>query len=173
MGEMSPTQIRGRSVLCLVLATFVTLIQQRTEHVCMGLVLWPAFGWLYALCRQQGILSISKTVTSTIADFVQLTPLDYLNAIYAEWIPLGLWIMVLPFLPETPWFYARTSQVDKAKKVMAKLYKDVPGYDVEYEYGVMCDRLAEETAKGKDNAAVRWVDIIKGTDLVSYFDALL
>lgn len=101
------------------------------------------------------------------ADTGQITPLEYLNAIYAEWIPLGLWIILLPFLPETPWFYARKARPEAAKKVMAKLYKGVEGYDIDYEYTVMCERIAEEKAKDERNASVRWLDIVRGTDLVS------
>lgn len=50
---------------------------------------------------------------------------------------------------------------------MARIYKGVEGYDVEYEYLVMQDRIAEESEKNVANKQVRWRDIVKGTDLVS------
>lgn len=51
---------------------------------------------------------------------------------------------------------------------MSALYKGVEGFDVEYEYLVMQDRIAEESEKSVANKQVRWSDIAKGTNLVSF-----
>lgn len=50
--------------------------------------------------------------------------------------------------------------------MMARLYTGIEGYDIDYEYGVMLDRIAEEQAKSADNVTTGWLDIVKGNNWV-------
>jgi hypothetical protein len=60
----------------------------------------------------------------------QTDPLNWLRAVYTQWIFIGLWIIGMVFLPESPWHLARQKKVEQAKKSMKRIYGHVAGYDV-------------------------------------------
>ncbi len=47
------------------------------------------------------------------------------------------------FVPESPWFYARRGNKDKAMKSMRQLYGNVEGYDFEEEYEIIARTIEQ------------------------------
>lgn len=70
------------------------------------------------------------------------------------------------FMPETPWYYARKEQADKAKKTLSKIYKGVQDYDVDREYNAMVLEIAHERENRAINAQTSWKELMLGTNLV-------
>lgn len=97
----------------------------------------------------------------------QTDPANYLKAVYSEWATLGIWIIVLPFFPESPAWLIRTGRIDKAKKTLGWLYKNVEGYHVDHEVGVIQDAFAAEAEAAGAHGEVGWLEPLKGTNLVS------
>lgn len=79
---------------------------------------------------------------------------------------LGIWILFIPFVPETPWYYARNEQEDKAKKTMGRIFKNVEGYNIDFEYAIMVEQIEREKMEITENAGVGWKDIFSGVHLV-------
>ncbi|WRT67706.1 uncharacterized protein IL334_004678 [Kwoniella shivajii] len=119
--------------------------------------LMSTYGWSYAL----GQLFVSIALNA----LNKTDPTNYLKAIYSEFVFLGLWIIALPFLPETPWYYARKEDEVNAKKVMSRIYKGVEGYDTEREYNAMLLEIQEEKEKSHSNSQVALKDIFMGPHL--------
>ncbi|KAK3175823.1 hypothetical protein K4F52_009956 [Lecanicillium sp. MT-2017a] len=71
-------------------------------------------------------------------------PDNYLIAMRILWAPVGLMIVFWVFIPESPWFYARHGNKEKALKAMKQLYGGVNGYDFEEEYGIMARTIEHE-----------------------------
>lgn len=71
-------------------------------------------------------------------------------------------------LPETPWFYGRKENKEKAFKSMRRLYHNIPEYDYEEEWGVIVRTIAhekEELAKAKQRD---WKEIFTGLNGVGF-----
>ena len=56
-------------------------------------------------------------------------PDNYLLAMHILWAPIGLMIICWVLVPESPWYYARRGNKEKALKMMRQLYGGVDGYD--------------------------------------------
>ena len=54
---------------------------------------------------------------------------------------------------------------DKAKKAMRRLIGNVQGYDVDHEYLVMKNNLADSQALMEKSSKVSWIACFKGTNL--------
>jgi hypothetical protein len=91
-------------------------------------------------------------------------PDNYLLAMRILWAPVGLMIVFWMFVPESPWFYARHGNKEKALKAMRQLYGGVPAYDYEEEYGIIERTIAHERAVLKEVPSV--IHIFKGLNLV-------
>ncbi|WVW82919.1 hypothetical protein I302_104933 [Kwoniella bestiolae CBS 10118] len=119
--------------------------------------LMSTYGWAYALGQLFVAIALN---TLNMTD-----PENYLKAIYSEFVFLGLWIIALPFLPETPWYYARKEDEVSAKKTLHKIYKGVEGYDIDREYNAMLVEIQEEKQKSHSNSEVALKDIFMGPHL--------
>lgn len=94
---------------------------------------------------------------------------NYKKAIYSEWVPLGSWVILFCFMPETPWFYVRRDNEVKAKQVMARIYRGVEGYDVDREYSVMAAEIERERQEKQEKGwevITAYKDLFMGTNLV-------
>ena len=91
--------------------------------------------------------------------------LSWRRAIYSEWALIGPWTLCLPFIVESPWYFARKHQHDNAKAVLAKLYRNVTDYDVDYEYQVMRIQLENEEAQRRDLKASSVKEIFTTSNL--------
>lgn len=95
----------------------------------------------------------------------QRHPDNYLLAMRILWAPVGLMIVCWVFIPESPWFYARRGNKEKAMKAMRQLYGGVKGYDFEEEYGIIARTIKHEREMLQDRP--RYIHIFKGINLVS------
>lgn len=121
------------------------------------------------LCSYGWGFSIGQLLSSVALQVVNKTdPENYLKAIYSEWVPLGLWIILLVFMPESPWYYARKGQSEKAVKTLNRIYKGVEGYDAEREYAVMIREIEHEQELKEIQSKTAWMDLFRGTDIVSW-----
>lgn len=150
IAEIAPAQIRG-----FVLSTYG-----------FGF----ALGQLFAAIALQAVevvrlFSSSHPIRRYLAN-IQSDPENWLKAIYSQWVSMGLWLICVPFIPETPWYYARKEQGEKAKKVMRRIFKNVEGYEFDYEYNIMVEQIEHERRELTENAGVGWKDIFTGVHLV-------
>lgn len=92
-------------------------------------------------------------------------PNDYLLAMRVLWAPVALMIVCWVFIPESPWFYARHGNKEKAIKSLKQLYGGVENYDYEEEYGIIVRTIAHERELLQEAPSYRHV--FKGLNLVS------
>lgn len=91
-------------------------------------------------------------------------PLNWHLPIYATWGPVGFMLLCFIVVPESPWFYARHGNKEKAIKALQKLYSGVEGYDYEEEYSIILRTVEHERAQLRANKASGWNDLWKGTN---------
>ncbi|TYJ58911.1 hypothetical protein B9479_000344 [Cryptococcus floricola] len=118
--------------------------------------LMSSYGWSYSI--GQLLVAIALQIIDVTDSYA------WKKAIYSEWIFMGLWIIALPFLPESPWFYARNENENSAKAVMARIYKGVEDYDVDREYTAMQVEIQHEKENAESNSQVAIKDIFRGTN---------
>lgn len=92
-------------------------------------------------------------------------PDNYLLAMRIIWAPVALMIVCWVFIPESPWFYARHDNKEKAIKSLKQLYGGVEGFDFEEEYGIIVRTIAHEREVLQEAPSYRHV--FKGLNLVS------
>lgn len=92
---------------------------------------------------------------------------------YSQWVFIGLALIILPIIPETPRFYAQRGKHEKARKVLKKIYGSVPNYDLEHEYGIILKEIEDGKLIAKNQEAVTLLDCFRGTNLVSLSAFLL
>ncbi|RSH79596.1 uncharacterized protein EHS24_009246 [Apiotrichum porosum] len=115
----------------------------------------------YALFLALGQLSASVALL-IVKDTV---PEQWRRAIYSQWVLVSLFLVCLPFLAESPWYYARKGQDDRAKGALKRLYGMIKGYDIEHEYAVMKAELDHEQAMRRDLHDSTFKEIWMGTNL--------
>ncbi|WVW80729.1 hypothetical protein I302_102715 [Kwoniella bestiolae CBS 10118] len=93
---------------------------------------------MYSMMYNLGGLSASIALKIVVG----LGPDKFRHAFYSQFVFVGLFVCVLPFLPESPWYYARKHEHDKAKKSLVRLNGGIPGWDVDYEYEVLRTNVA-------------------------------
>lgn len=91
-------------------------------------------------------------------------PLNWHLPIYATWGPVGFMLLCFLVVPESPWFYARHGNKEKAMKALHQLYGGVPGYDYEEEYAIIVRTVEHERAQIQANKASGWTDLWRGTN---------
>ncbi|KAJ6007397.1 hypothetical protein N7540_011373 [Penicillium herquei] len=71
-------------------------------------------------------------------------PDDYITAVRIIWAPIGLMSFFFIFIPESPWYYIRRGNKEKAMKSLRWLYGNVEGYDFEEEYNIILKTIEHE-----------------------------
>ncbi|CAK7243333.1 MAG: hypothetical protein STHCBS139747_004851 [Sporothrix thermara] len=87
------------------------------------------------------------------------------HAVYSQWIFVGLALICLVLIPETPRFYAQRGKHEKAKKVMAQIYKGVPDWDLEHEYAIVLKEIEDGKLLLDKQRGVSVLDCFRGTNL--------
>lgn len=64
-------------------------------------------------------------------------PYRFRNIFYSEFVFLGLWLVPMLYLPESPAWYAAKGRHEDAKRALRRLVGPVAGYDVDHEYAVV------------------------------------
>lgn len=67
----------------------------------------------------------------------------------------------LPFAPESPWYYVRKSQIDKASECLTKLYS--PGADTTAKLAMIIRTVDEENEAAR---SARWIHCFQSTNLI-------
>lgn len=92
------------------------------------------------------------------------------HAIYSMWPFVGLAVIVLVLIPETPRFHAQRGNHNKAKEIMKKIYSTVPNYDVEHEYSIIMKEIEDGRILADNQKGVSVWDCFRGTNLVSLYN---
>lgn len=78
---------------------------------------------------------------------VKTSLLEFRRAFYSEFVILGLWLLVLVTLPESPYWLSRKGKHDKAGRALLRLIgNNVEGYNVELEYSVIQQEVENSMA---------------------------
>lgn len=91
-------------------------------------------------------------------------PNDYLLAMRILFAPVLLMIFFWAPIPESPWWLARRGNREGALKSLRRLYGNVPGYDMEEEYGIIVRTIEHEKNHLQDQPRFRHV--FQGVNLV-------
>lgn len=78
---------------------------------------------------------------------------------------IGIWMIIMVILPESPWYWAGKQNVAQAKASLRRLYGNIPGYDVDREYAVMEKEIAHSKAIHAEGKRPRFAEIFKGVNL--------
>lgn len=89
------------------------------------------------------------------------------HAVYSMWAFVGLGVIVLLFIPETPRYHAQKGNHEKAKKIMKQIYGAVPNYDLEHEYSIILKEIEDGRVLANNREEVSVLDCFRGTNLVS------
>ncbi|GFZ43381.1 hypothetical protein JCM24511_01101 [Saitozyma sp. JCM 24511] len=110
--------------------------------------------------------ALGQFASSIALQVIQTTdPLNWLRAVYTQWIFIGLWIIGMVFLPESPWHLARQKKVEQAKKSMKRIYGHVAGYDVEREFLVLATEIEHAEFIREEMQGHKIVEIFRGVNL--------
>ena len=145
--EISPNRIRGG----LITFYAVWLVDA---------VIW--------LTRRNNIGGI--IVSAMMQQLNKYRPNDYLFAMRILFAPIGFMIFVWLPLPESPWYFARKGEKEKALNSMRRLYGGIPGYNFEEEYAIIANTIAHEADVLFQ--APSYKDVFRGVNLVSPAKAL-
>ncbi|KAL1907773.1 hypothetical protein Sste5344_006400 [Sporothrix stenoceras] len=97
---------------------------------------------------------------------VSTMPTDkWRHAVYSQWPFVGLALICLLLIPETPRFYAQRGKHEQAKKVMARIYAGVPDYDLEHEYAIVLKEIEDGKVLLNKQRKVSVLDCFRGTNL--------
>lgn len=95
------------------------------------------------------------------------------HAIYSQWTFVGLAIICLASIPETPRWYASKGKHDQARKVMKKIYAGVPGHDLDHEYAIVLKEIDDGKILANSQNGVTVLDCFRGSNLASTFLCVL
>ncbi|OAA66499.1 Sugar/inositol transporter [Niveomyces insectorum RCEF 264] len=87
------------------------------------------------------------------------------HAVYSQWPFVGLALLCLLLIPETPRFYAQRGNHERAKKVMKQVYSGVPDYDIEHEYAIILKEIEDGKVLINSQKDVSLLDCFRGTNL--------
>lgn len=140
------------------------------EHLWVGICYWPTSFCHCPEYRQHckciPITRLTQVVSNEYSR--QTDPENYLKGIYSEWVPLGIFLLLVVFIPESPWFYARHEKEEQAKKTLTRVFGNVNGYDAEGEYAAMVAEIQHERQRAELNSQSAWRDLFSGTNTVRY-----
>ncbi|KAL7916802.1 general substrate transporter [Trichoderma velutinum] len=71
-------------------------------------------------------------------------PLNYKIPILTQWGFVGIMLPIFLWVPETPAYYAERDYDEKGKASLRRIYGNVEGYDVEFEYAIIKNTILEE-----------------------------
>lgn len=105
-------------------------------------------------------------LTAAIATYIvnQLPPNQWVHAIYSEFVLAGIALILWVFLPESPRWCARHGQTERAKALMSKLNSSVPEYDLEGEWALVEQEIAEGRALMEASSKYSYVALFKGVN---------
>lgn len=91
----------------------------------------------------------------------QTAPLAFRRIFYAQFVVVGLWLVPLLLVPESPMWLASKGRHEQAKKALRKLVGPVDGYDLDHEYAVLVAQLDASARAAKHS----WLTLFRGHNL--------
>ncbi|KAL0942058.1 MFS alpha-glucoside transporter [Colletotrichum truncatum] len=91
-------------------------------------------------------------------------PEDYLTPIYTQFSQLGIMIIIYLLIPESPAWCASRDKEERAKKSLKRLYRGVPGYDVDHQYNLLVLTVKHERQLAVEQRQESWTAIFRGSD---------
>ncbi|KAL1409207.1 hypothetical protein Q8F55_006040 [Vanrija albida] len=167
----------------LVVVALICLMQARVPAVWMlgRLFTGAGVGVLQVICAAYAMELLPNRIRGTVIAFASFWnytgtllakvmgftlnkqhPFNWQLPVRALWGPVGLMLLCFLPLPESPWFYARRGDKEKAFKSMKTLYTGIEGYDREEEYGIMMRTLEHEREVAAQG--IPWLAIFQGTN---------
>ncbi|KAK2128962.1 hypothetical protein NOF04DRAFT_1183665 [Fusarium oxysporum II5] len=98
-------------------------------------------------------------------------PDDYTLPLRILIAPVVMMLLFWAFVPESPWYYARHGQKEKAMKSLTLLYGNVEGYDFEQEYSIIEKTISHE--RELLDEAPKLTHVFKGLNLRRTLTVLL
>ncbi len=87
-------------------------------------------------------------------------PLQFRRIFYSEFTIVGLWLVPLLVVPESPVWLASKGRHERGKKALAHLVGSVEGFDLDHEYAVIVD----EIERSRRAATYSWKTLFVGTN---------
>lgn len=88
-------------------------------------------------------------------------PLEFRRIFYAQFVVVGLWLIPLFLVPESPTWLATKGRHEQGKKALRRLVGNVEGYDLEHEYAVLVAQHEASLRQSKYS----WTTLFKGHNL--------
>ncbi|KAL6235919.1 hypothetical protein BDW75DRAFT_229962 [Aspergillus navahoensis] len=108
-----------------------------------------------APARIRGMLLMSYSLWWTLGSFFaqvalqhlsRSDPIDFRTLIYTQWGQLGLMLLIYLLVSETPAWCESAGKLERAKKELLKLHRDVDNYDVDHQLQVLVATAEHERA---------------------------
>ncbi|ORY35933.1 general substrate transporter [Naematelia encephala] len=91
----------------------------------------------------------------------QSNPLAFRRIFYSEFVIVGIWMIALVLLPESPVWLAMKDRDDKGKKALKWLVGNVQGYDLDHEWAVIRSEVADSRKISTKQGSNDWVALFK------------
>lgn len=88
-------------------------------------------------------------------------PLEFRRIFYSEFTIVGLWLIPLFMVPESPVWLASKGKHERGKKALAHLVGKVEDFDLDHEYAVIVDEI-ERSRRGAKHS---WKTLFVGSNL--------
>ncbi|KAF7122119.1 hypothetical protein CNMCM5793_000075 [Aspergillus hiratsukae] len=98
-------------------------------------------------------------------------PYDFRTAIYSQWAMIGISIIIIFIIPESPWWLVSKDKQTQAAKILQRFYGRVEGYDIQEKINAMTATVAEERRIAKENAQEGMWAIFRGRNGVRFIIA--
>ncbi|KAJ6087608.1 hypothetical protein N7467_006522 [Penicillium canescens] len=98
-------------------------------------------------------------------------PYDFRTAIYSQWAMIGISVIIILVIPESPWWLVSKDKQTQAAKILQQFYGRVEGYDVQEKINAMTATVAEERRIAKENAQEGMWAIFRGRNGVRFIIA--
>ncbi|EIT82617.1 general substrate transporter [Aspergillus flavus] len=91
-------------------------------------------------------------------------PMNYLTPVYTQWAQIGLMFLIYILVPESPAWCIDAGKADRARKELLRLYRGVPGFNVDQQLSVLSLAVEHERAIAAEQRREKWYSIFRGTD---------
>lgn len=93
-----------------------------------------------------------------------MPPDKFRHGFYSQFVFVGLFVPMIWFMPESPWYHTRRHQDQKAKQAMSRLYATASNYDVETEFAVLRENVAASEALRAQQDSSSYTELFKGSN---------
>ncbi|CAH0003806.1 unnamed protein product [Clonostachys byssicola] len=144
----------GIGVGCLQ-STIPAYVSEVAPVRCRGVFLmfyslWFSLGQFFA--------PVALQVMSTYA------PTNYLTPIYTQWSQIGLMLIIIFFVPESPAWCASKGHAERGRNALCQLYRGVKDYNPDIQYNLLVLNIEHERNVAAEQKNEHWWAIFRKTD---------